>query len=227
MKILILQVVTPNIKDYSIYSIPININYSIKWDHDFLLYTSKKEEINYHPAWLKITAFYNINIEKYDWIWVLDADAVINNQEIKLEDIISNCNNHIIISKNGENGGRHLNSGSVLIKSEFVKELLLKYEDCVSKGYRFLNEAFWDQELINDLYEDSPEYFSVREMKELNSYWGIYGESKEDCTPSYDQQNNLILHFMGIPRDKRIDWMRNNWICNQIKTLKKISIFAS
>ena len=88
MKILILQVATPNIKDYSIYSIPININYSIKWDHDFLLYTSKEEEIDHHPAWLKITAFYNINIEKYDWIWVLDTDAVINNQKIKLENII-------------------------------------------------------------------------------------------------------------------------------------------
>ena len=80
MKILILQVATPNIKDYSIYSIPININYSIKWDHDFLLYTSKEEEIDHHPAWLKITAFYNINIEKYDWMrnnWICNQIKIL------------------------------------------------------------------------------------------------------------------------------------------------------
>lgn len=234
MKILILQVATPNIKDYSIYSIPININYSIKWDYDFLLYTHKEDAIDYHPAWLKITSFYNINIEKYDWIWILDADAVINNDKIKLEDIISNCNKPIIISKNGKNGGRYLNSGSILIKSDFVKELLLKYEDCVRKGYVFLNENFWDQELINDWYEESPEHFSVRKMKELNSHWMIYAPSKEYCLQNginyvapYNQKKNLIHHFMSLPIDTRINWMRNNWICNQIKVLKKMNIFVA
>ena len=71
-------------------------------------------------------------------------------------------------------------------------------------------------------------------MKELNSHWRIYGASKEYCLEhgldyiaTYNQQNNLILHFMSLPKDIRIDWMRNNWICNQIKILKKISIFAS
>ena len=113
MKILILQVLTPDINDYSIYSIPINIDYSIKRNYDFLLYTSKKEEINYHPAWLKITSFYDIKVDKYDWIWILDVDAVINNQEIKIEDIISDCDKPIIISKNDKNGGRYLNSGSI------------------------------------------------------------------------------------------------------------------
>ena len=233
MKILILQVATPNIKDYSVYSIPINISYSIKWDYDFLLYTSKEEELDYHPAWLKITAFYNINVDKYDWIWVLDADAVINNEKIKLEDIISNCNRPIIISENGKNGGRHLNSGSFLIKSEFVKELLLKYEECVSNNYIFLNKRFWDQELINDWYEESPEHFSVRKMKELNSHWRIYGPSKEYClahgidyVAPYNQQNNLVHHFMSLPMDIRINWMKNNWMYKQIELLKKMNIFV-
>ena len=75
MKILIVQVMTPDIKDYSMYSLPTNIEYSIKWNYDYLLYTAKKTEINYHPAWLKITSFYDIKVDKYDWIWILDADA--------------------------------------------------------------------------------------------------------------------------------------------------------
>ena len=82
MKILICQVITPDIKDYSQYSLPTNLEYSIKWNYDYLLYTAKKTEINYHPAWLKITSFYDIKVDKYDWIWILDADAIINNDEI-------------------------------------------------------------------------------------------------------------------------------------------------
>jgi hypothetical protein len=229
MKILILQVLTPDINDYSIYSIPINIDYSIKRNYDFLLYTSKKEEINYHPAWLKITSFYDIKVDKYDWIWILDVDAVINNQEIKIEDIISDCDKPIIISKNDKNGGRYLNSGSILIKSKFVKDLLLKYEDCVSNNSPFLNERFWDQELINDWYDENPEHFSVREMQELNSHWRVYKLNEEDCLKygvdykePYDQQNNLIHHFMSLPKDIRIEWMRNNWINKQLERFKKI-----
>ena len=61
MKILLLQVLTPEIKDYSKWSIPINIEYSIKWNHDFHLYTALSSDNPYHPAWLKITSLDNNN----------------------------------------------------------------------------------------------------------------------------------------------------------------------
>ena len=229
MKILIVQVMTPDIKDYSMYSLPTNIEYSIKWNYDYLLYTAKKTEINYHPAWLKITSFYEIKVDKYDWIWILDADAIVNNHDLKLEDIINNETKPIIISVNDENGGRHLNSGSILIKSSYVKELLTKYEDAVYNNYKFLTERFWDQELINDWFEEDPIPFSVRPMMELNSHWRLEKLSEEDCQKyrveyiePYDQKMNLIHHFMSLPHNIRLEWMKNSWIKRQLLKFKKI-----
>lgn len=229
MKILICQVITPDIKDYSQYSLPTNLEYSIKWNYDYLLYTAKKTEINYHPAWLKITSFYDIKVDKYDWIWILDADAIINNHEIKLEDIIGDENKPIIISVNDLNGGRYLNSGSILIKSSYVKELLKKYEDAIDNNYKFLTDRFWDQELINDWFEEDPIPFSVRPMMELNSHWRIEKLSEADCQKfrveyrdPYDQKMNLIHHFMSLPHHIRLHWMRNSWINRQVSKLKKI-----
>ena len=70
-------------------------------------------------------------------------------------------------------------------------------------------------------------------MKELNSHWRIYGASKEHCLehgidyiPPYNQEKNLIHHFMSLPRDIRINWMKNNWMYKQIDLLKKMNIFV-
>jgi len=230
MKILICQVITPDILDYSVYSIPINVEYAVKMNYDFLTYTSRKDEINYHPAWLKLTCFNDINVDKYDWIWILDADAIINNMDIRLEDIIGNCQEKIIISKNDTNGGRYLNSGSILIRKEFVKNIIDKYNECVENNSPFLNQKFWDQELINDWYEESPDLFSVREMSELNSHWRLYKLEESECLKygadyiePYNQTKNLIHHFMSLPHHIRVDWMKKTWITKQFEKLKKIT----
>lgn len=226
MKILICQVITPDIKDYAQYSIPTNIEYAIKHNYDFILYTSKKEEINYHPAWLKITSLRHLGLDKYDWIWVLDADAVINNQEITLEDIISREEKPIIISENGTNDGRTLNSGSILIQKSFVPNLLARYDTAVKENYRFLVERFWDQELINDWYEEDPSIFSVRPMTEINSHWRLHSSDRKEVEEfgigfrePLDQTKNLVHHYMALPNFIRFLWMRKSWIARQMKKM--------
>jgi len=219
MKVLLLQVLTPEIKEYSKISIPINIEYSVKWNIDYHLYTALSSDNPYHPAWLKITSLYDINYQKYDWIWILDCDCIINNQEIDIKDLIKREPKPIIISINDINGGSYLNSGSMIFKSDFIPEILKKYEECVSNGYRYLTERFWEQEFINDLYKNDNNLFSVREMSELNSYWKLnlltMDEQKKygvDNNLILDQSQNLVHHYMSLPNHIRIRWMKQYFI---------------
>lgn len=219
MKILLLQVLTPEIKDYSKWSIPINIEYSIKWNHDFHLYTALSSDNPYHPAWLKITSLDKINYKLYDWIWVLDCDAIINNQNIDILNIINKDPKPIIISMNEYNGGSLLNSGSMLIKSDFIPKIIERYEECVTNNYKYLKERFWEQEFINEWYEEDKNLFSIREMSELNSHWRLNYLTPDELNrfgvphiEIIDQRQNLVHHYMSLPNDLRIKWMKQYFL---------------
>jgi len=190
MKILILQCCDENIKEYSKFSIPHNIKYALKYNYDFQLY--QDNNFKHHPAWLKIDCFKNINYKNYDYIWVLDADALINNFDIKLENIIDgNC---IIVSENGGNGGRLINSGSIIYSKYVIQDILNKYFEWIENNNIFMKRYFWEQELINDFYEENSNIFTILNMYILNSGW-------KDMP-----KENFVYHFMGRDlKDKVID----------------------
>ena len=188
MNILILQVMDRNVKDYSVYSLPINLEYSIKNDYDYLLY--QKSDFKHHPSWLKLEAFREIDLGKYEYIWVLDTDCIINNHSIKLESIIAKDPKEIIISENGSNGGRLMNAGSILYKASIIPELLERYTKWESDGSEFMQKKYWEQEMLNDWYEEDPSRFSVRDMNELNSFWDIDNLKG-------DEASILVYHYMG------------------------------
>jgi hypothetical protein len=212
MRIMLMQAITPEIKDYSAYSLPINLQYCIEKGYHYMLYSGEEEDLKgQHPAWLKMSCLEKLNLERYDWIWVLDCDAVVNNFSITLESIIEKDPKPIIISENDLNGGRLLNSGSTIYRSDFIPKLLARYDRCIEEGYRFLSERFWDQELINDMYLEDPSLFSVRPMQELNSYWKVdlftdYEISQIGVGNSspVDQTDNFVHHYMSIPAPIRV-----------------------
>ncbi len=210
MKILMLQVMNSNVKEYCVYSLPINLEYSIKNDYDYLLY--QKNDFKHHPSWLKIEAFREIDLAKYDYVWVLDTDCIINNHRIKLEDIISRDPGEIIISENGLNGGRRINAGSMLIKTSIIPEVLERYEKWEADGSEFMQKKYWEQEMMNDWLEADPTRFSVRPMQELNSFWDVEGLSGNDA-------NILVYHYMGRGIKDRAILMRKYYYRKNLQNL--------
>src|SRR6185295_16486597 len=160
MKILILQVMTPEIAGYCAYSLPINLEYAVINGYHYHLHHARITDIPYHPPWLKLEALRSVDFKSFDWIWVLDADCVINNRRIKLKHVISADPKDIIISKNGRNGGRLLNSGSFVLKSSAVPSVLAEYNAYAATGSEYMLKRFWDQEMFNDWYEREPSIFS-------------------------------------------------------------------
>lgn len=210
MKILMLQVMNSNVKEYGVYSLPINLEYSIKNDCDYLLY--QKNDFRHHPSWLKIEAFREIDLAKYDYVWVLDTDCIINNHRIRLEDIISRDPGEIIISENGLNGGRRVNAGSMLIKTSIIPEVLERYAKWEADGSEFMQKKYWEQEMMNDWLEEDPTRFSVRPMQELNSFWDVEGLSGDDA-------NILVYHYMGRGIKDRAMLMRKYYYRKNLQNL--------
>lgn len=193
MKILIIQITTLEIKEYSEIFLSHNSKYAIKNGYHYLIFNEKSENYNFHPSWIKIACLENINYSLYDYIWVLDADCLITNQSITLEEIINKDPTNIIISENGTNGGRKLNAGSFIVKGSFVPTLFHRFKDYIKTNTQFLYKRFWEQEMINDWYEIDPSVFSIRNMNEINSHWMSFDKPTN--------QNQFVNHVMNCPQN--------------------------
>jgi len=214
MKILILQVMTPEIAGYCTYSLPLNVEYAVKNGYHYHLHHTRCSDIPHHPPWLKLEALRSVDLRSYDWIWVLDADCVINNLETRLEDVIAADPKDIIISKNGRNGGRLLNSGSFVLRSSAVPSVLREYDAYAAAGSPHMRNRFWDQEMFNDWYDRDPSVFSVREMNVLNSHWNVAAFKDDDL-------NNFVFHYMAQPDEQRIAGMKRYWLARNFVLAKK------
>jgi hypothetical protein len=194
MRILLLQVSTAELKEYAVYSLPHNLKYAVDKGYDYFLYQNDHFP---HPAnWLKIEVFKHVKYREYDHIWVLDADCVINDFSVSLEELINKDKKDIIISENGPNGGLRLNSGSVIYSAKIVPQLLKKYDRWSAESdnmYRAL-----DQRFLNEWNDCNPEVFSVREFSELNSWWF-------EMDPA-----NFVFHFMARELGEKVDLIKKH-----------------
>lgn len=195
MRILLLQVSTKDIKDYAVYALPHNLKYAIKNGYDYFTY--QNDHFPYPNVWLKIEVFKHVDYAEYDHIWVLDADCVINDFSVNLEELINKDKKDIIISKNGPNGGLLLNSGSMIYSARIIPQLLARYDKWIAEGNKYIYERYRDQQLLNEWNDSSPEVFSVREFSELNSYW-------YEMDPS-----NFVFHFMYREINEKINLIKN------------------
>jgi hypothetical protein len=196
MKILLLQVSTRGITDYAVYSLPRNLKYATEKGYDYFLYQNNC--FQYPAMWLKVEVFKHLNYAEYDYIWVLDADCVINDFDVDLEELINKDRKDIIVSENGPNGGLRLNSGSTIYSAGIVPDLLERYDRWLADDNPHIFQPWHDQQLINEWNEAHPEIFSVRDYSELNSWWC-------EMDPA-----NFVFHFMAREHSEKVDLIRTH-----------------
>ena len=151
------------------------------------------------PAWSKIKILEHYLDEmdglfsKYDYVWWIDGDTLIMNDEIKLEERISSLTDgkDITMAKDF----KLINSGVMIIRNtKWSRNFMRTIYDQI----QFLNHSNWEQAAIIDLLEknisDSKNHIKILELYQqnrINSYW--YSYYFHDC---------FILHFAGCYRDK-------------------------
>ena len=196
-RVLVIQCYTESIKEYAMESFSHNVKYFVNKGYDTLLYTDK---IKYHPTWLKIDCLTKINYNKYDYVWVLDADCLINNISKSIEELIGQHPTKILCSKNGLNGGSLLNSGSIIYPKESIEIILSHYAKYKDQDNKFLYEHWHEQTMLNEIVEKYPTIFETLDMDVLNSWWLVDIYSNE----------NFIHHYMGITKDEKLNKIKQH-----------------
>ena len=121
-KICILMFFDEPYKNIAKYTYELNKKYADLHGYDIIIRNDRKLNNEWAPLWEKIPLIID-NLEKYEWVLFIDADAFFINHTIKIEDIIMKelkDNNEIwfIGSDEYDGGKRHkFNSGVMIIKN--------------------------------------------------------------------------------------------------------------
>lgn len=157
-----------NIKDYGDINYNINKKYCEKYNLDIIFSNEKKYE-NRHSAWERLPLLLE-NIEKYDYLIWIDADAFFYNDANNIFDIISkNMDKQFIFSN--DIGNNNINTGVFIIKNS-------------QYSIDFLNKWAYDEEL----YNNNP-----------HPYWWDQGVLISMYNKNIlDIQNNCIFYEYGV-----------------------------
>lgn len=190
--------------------------YAAKHGYDFFCLRSTYCDYKDPVSWLKIE-WIQKNLKNYDWIFWSDADSVITNQEIKLEDIINNKFTRptkINVSPGPEPISIDLPRlkesnyivayddyspcmGNFLIKGKGADRSGLFLELILNLKSKYYNDPIWDNRAQDYLFSINDchilEYVDFVPQKALNS--GIHQWTKGD----------FVLHFYATSEKWRLE----------------------
>ena len=192
----------------------------------FTLFNSKKkfyilenEDYSLKDGWLKIIKLREI-INKYDYVFMSDADVIITNNNIKIEDLILKyeLKNNIMLVTTDYNS---LNTGNIIWKkSNETIEFLDNIINIGNDNIRFsLNNPFkvigiYEQPSIIYLLNSNVELrnkIKIVPQYELNSYLDHFStNNKSNIVKIINNKNNrctwkpndFLIHFAGIDHNK-------------------------
>lgn len=226
------------------------ILYCQKHGYDFF---DEETDVDYNRplAWSKINIIKK-HLLDYDYIIWIDGDTFIMNDNIKLEEIISDYTNNkdITVARDISviENRVLINTGVMLIKNT---EWVMKFLNLIYDQVQFINHSFWEQAAFLNLLEnnisDSQNHINVLPFhlqNKINTYWFTYYYN--DCFifhfpgSSVEKENNLsekMNKYCPIQMDdetlekyqKRIYWLEHesrNFIDGEIKRLKKLKILV-
>lgn len=152
---------------------------------------------HYHPVWAKMHLMKEI-LPAYDWVFWMDADAFIMNQEIKIETIIDPAFDFFV--SHDING---LNSGVFLAKnSEWTKGLFdaVLDEEKLYAGY--LGEQISLRKVVYDLNWIASGKIKITPQRVFNSYF--YDIYKMTYPEGNYQPGDFIVHLPGMQNNDRV-----------------------
>jgi mannan polymerase II complex MNN10 subunit len=157
---------------------------------------SKRDSIIQDIAWQKVTDFKSV-AKGYDWVWILDADALIMNKRISVASLIQSVQDiysreiDIIISKDCFD----FNSGSFFMRnSDWTDKFIDRWISHSSNKSIPRIDIWWEQavliEMIKNNEMDVNKHLAVVQQSMLNSY------ANEGCGASY-KPGDLAVHNPG------------------------------
>jgi hypothetical protein len=203
---------TENIFIYSKYSLEKLKKYCKKHEYGLIVY-EKPLNLDMMPCWNKIACVL-LNLKKFKYLVWIDADAMICNDNIKIEDLIGiNKNKDLLICKDIFSIKESINSGVMIIKNTPWAYKLFK--NTWNNEYPHLHN---DQNII--LYEILKDngfnlyfnffkyniYFIIINLianKEIHPKVLIFEQKYFNCHLLSFSDNYFVLHLMGFNNTDR------------------------
>lgn len=164
-------------------------------------------------------------IKDYDWLWYIEADLMIMNQTIRLENLIDDKYDFIIGESNSNGEIKEVNNGSILIKKSDWSLSFLKHIDSLKKYY---HHPWATQQAIIDYInithpEEAKEHIKIVPLRYFNSYY-------HEWHPQHNfQMGDFVLHAAGSSNDYRFALFNEikNYIIKTPKEKIKIKPFLN
>lgn len=172
--------------------------YCARHNYNYFLLTTTPADFPRPYAWAKVCLlFYALDQELKDVMW-LDADAVITNMEVKLENFIKSLEqSHKSLLVTQDHNG--INSGVFFLKSGRKAKILLNLIWC---NRFFISHAWWEQASLMDLMrrhaEVAKEIYIEPECRSFNSR---SPERIKDANIAW-QPGDFVIHFAGCGRSE-------------------------
>lgn len=178
------------------YGIQSKKEYCKKHNYDFIIGDKNIYDVTRPIAWSKIKMIKKY-LKNYDYIFCSDADVILMNYDIKIEDLIKMYfkeNTNILLTKDWQN----LNTGNMIIKND---SKIFEFLDDIYKQIQFLNHSWWEQAAFIHLYDNNKnirDFCVVLEKSHvLNAY--IFEFEKYPIPDSNKFRNDdFLIHFAGI-----------------------------
>jgi len=179
------------------FGIESKVRYCKKHNYDFI----DDESVYYEKGKDRPIAWSKILIVKkylpyYDYVVWMDADTLITNDNIKLEDYI---NDHLDVREFlfTRDVSNKINTGVFFVK---YSHMSFKFLDLIYSKEEYINTNYWEQDSVNDIFDNNTENF--------NEYTIVLPMEKQhffNCAVGLYKKDTFLIHFYG-PRCA--DWVQ-------------------
>jgi mannan polymerase II complex MNN10 subunit len=175
-------------------TVPTFKNYCEKHGYDYIEVTNCN--CGRHPVWEKILLLKE-RLDKYDYLFWCDCDAIITNSSIKLETFVSNQDLVIAYDLFG------LNAGLFLIRNSEWSRNYLKQVWNICGTAPFNKDYGGDQAAMNYLTRGEDLHVKIVSQRLFNSYKNSFYNRPYDEKVDW-QPGDFILHLPGIHNSYRV-----------------------
>ena len=176
-------------------------DYAKKWDYGYKL-VSENTLPDCHLSFVRFDGVLKCFNEGYDWVFYVDADAIVNNPEIQL-DYYTNVPDDLIMMKEiplGEHCGLFgvLNTGVFMIRnSPFSRQLM---QDLIRIGKECPNKGLTDQDILNQVVCGNPwltQYIKALPWHMKHSINGLMSFKAKTF-----HRDDFVIHFISCVNNR-------------------------
>lgn len=199
MKVCLLMFYDDAIKNYGDINYAINKKYCEKYNIDIIVSHTNKY-FRRHSAWARLPLILD-NIEYYDYLIWIDADAFLYNDATNIIDIIKDNIDYNFIFSN-DIGNNNINTGIFIVKNsqysiDFLKTWAYDNELYENNPY----PGWWDEGVLIDMYNKN-----ILDIKNnsVSIEYGILQHFYENELSTFAKRP-LILHLAGRTNEIRLN----------------------